>query len=192
MSAFVLPYVPSEHIGFDPHRLERLMRCGLADADRSRFPARRRYSRSLRSMERSAVNAYPRSPKLGAYQSVAAHGGVAGADPHRLVLMLLDAAVERLTAARGCIERGEIARKAKLLHSCVTLVAELRGSLDLIRGGELAQNLSDLYDYIARRLLTANVRDDVPALTESLSLLGEIRSAWVAIGPQVRSLSHPG
>ena len=39
---------------------------------------------------------------------------------------------------------------------------------------------------MARRLLTANVRDDVSALTESLSLLGEIRSAWIAIGPQVR------
>jgi flagellar secretion chaperone FliS len=134
------------------------------------------------------VTGSARKANLAAYQNVAVQGSVSGADPHGLVQMLLDATVERISAARTCIEEGDRARKAKLLHSCVTLIAELRGSLDLIRGGELAQNLSDLYDYIARRLLTANVRDDTGALTESLSLLGEIRSAWVAIGPQVRGL----
>ena len=94
---------------------------------------------------------------MAAYQNVAVQGSVSTADPHGLVQMLLDATVERICAARTCIEEGDRVRKAKLLHSCVTLIAELRGSLDLIRGGELAQNLSDLYDYIARRLLVANV-----------------------------------
>jgi len=131
-----------------------------------------------------------RKANLAAYQSVAVQGGVATADPHGLVQMLLDATVERIGMARTCIEQGDRVRKAKLLHSCVTLIAELRGSLDLIRGGALAQNLSDLYDYIARRLLLANVRDEVAALDEALSLLGEIRSAWIAIAPQVRAAAE--
>ena len=133
------------------------------------------------------MNGLVRKANLAAYQRVAVQGGVATADPHGLVQMLLDATLERIGAARTCIEEGDRVRKAKLLHSCVTLVAELRGSLDLIRGGALAQNLSDLYEYIARRLLLANARDDVACLTEAMSLLGEIRSAWVAIGPQVRN-----
>jgi flagellar secretion chaperone FliS len=128
-----------------------------------------------------------RKANLATYQSVAVQGGVATADPHGLVQMLLDATLERISTARACIEQGDRVRKAKLLHSCVTLVTELRGSLDLIKGGALAQNLSDLYDYIARRLLLANVRDEVAALDEAASLLGEIRSAWIAIGPQVRA-----
>ena len=132
------------------------------------------------------MNTHSRNSKLAAYQSVSAHGAVAGADPHALVQMLMDASVERLTSARACIERGEIARKAKLLHSAVVLIAELRGSLDLKKGGELAQNLSDLYDYMARRLIQANLSSDAHAITEVLSLLGEIRSAWVAIGPEVK------
>lgn len=132
------------------------------------------------------MNTHSRNSKLAAYQSVSAHGAVAGADPHALVQMLMDAAVERLTTARACIERGEIARKAKLLHSAVVLIAELRGSLDLKKGGELAQNLSDLYEYMARRLIQANLSSDAHAITEVLSLLGEIRGAWVAIGPEVR------
>jgi flagellar protein FliS len=124
---------------------------------------------------------------MAAYRSALVHGGVASADPHALVQMLLDAAVDRMTAARGCIERGELAGKAKLLHSCVIIIAELRGSLDLAKGGPLAGNLRDLYEYMNRRLLLANVRSDAGCVTEVLSLLGEIRSAWVAIGPQVRT-----
>jgi flagellar protein FliS len=124
---------------------------------------------------------------MAAYRSTLAHGGVANADPHALVQMLLDAAMDRMTAARGCIERGELAGKAQLLHSCVILLAELRGSLDLSRGGDLARNLRDLYEYMTHRLLTANVRSDAACVTEVLNLLGEIRSAWVAIGPQVRT-----
>ena len=127
-----------------------------------------------------------RKSGLAAYQSVSVHGGIANADPHGLVLMLFNAAAERMTAARGCIERGETARKAKLLYSCVTLIAELRGSLNMTEGGPLAQNLSNLYEYMTRQLLLANVRSDAALVTEVLSLLNEIRSAWIAIGPEVR------
>lgn len=132
------------------------------------------------------MNAFARSSKVAAYQGVAAYGGVLGADAHGLVQILLDTALERLTASLGCIERGETARKAKLLHSSVRIVAELRGSLNIAAGGALAQNLSDLYEYMIRRLLRANVESDAACVKEVLSLLGEIRSAWTAIGPAVR------
>jgi flagellar protein FliS len=132
------------------------------------------------------VSAYARNSKLAAYQSVAVHGTVAGADPHRLVLMLMDGIMERMTIARACIERGEIAKKAKLLHSCITLLSELRSSLNIARGGELARNLSELYDYMSRQLLRANVDSNIDHIKEVTSLMGEVRSAWVAIGPEVR------
>src|ERR1700722_10848408 len=106
--------------------------------------------------------------------------------------MLLDATVERIVSARACVEQNDRVRKAKLLHSCVTLIAELRGSLDIIRGCALAQNLSDLYEYIATQLLLANAPDGGRALNEPLSLLGEIRSAWIAIGPEVRAAASAG
>ncbi len=141
-------------------------------------------------MEHCAVSAYARNSKVAAYQSVSAHGGVAGADPHRLVLMLMDGALERLAIARGCIERnqrGDVARKAQALSQCMSIVAELRGSLNLAQGGALAQNLSDLYEYMLRQLLRANVDNNVGCIGEVQSLLGEIRSAWIAIGPEVRS-----
>ena len=133
------------------------------------------------------MSGFSQQSKLAAYRSVSAHGAVANADPHTLVLTLFDAVLGRLTAARACIDKGDIVRKAGLLHSSVVLLAELRGSLDLHKGGALAQNLSDLYEYMTRRLVHANVNNDATAVTEVLGLLGEIRAAWAAIGPEVRS-----
>jgi flagellar secretion chaperone FliS len=132
------------------------------------------------------VNPYSPQSKLAAYRSVSAHGAIADTNPHALVLTLFDAALERMNAARACIERGDIRRMAGLLHAAVILVAELRGSLDLQKGGPLAQNLSNLYEYMTRRLMHANLNSDAAAVTEVVSLLGEIRGAWAAIGPQVR------
>src|ERR1700756_2763046 len=130
-----------------------------------------------------AASLYARNSKLAAYQSVSVHGGVANADPHAMVLMLMDAAAERMAIARGCIERGEKGRQANLLHSCVMIIGELRGSLNITEGGTLALNLSDLYDYMIRQLITANARSDVGLILEVSRLLEEIRSAWIAIGP---------
>jgi flagellar protein FliS len=135
------------------------------------------------------LSSYARKSGLAAYHTVSVHGGVADADPHKLIQMLMDGCAERLMTARGCIERGEITRKTSLLHSCVTLVAELRGSLNMSDGGPLANNLSSLYEYMARQLLLANVENDTGKVTEVLGLLNEIRSAWVAIGPEVRKVA---
>ncbi len=141
-----------------------------------------------------AVTPYARNPKLAAYQSVSVHGGVAKSDPHALVQMLMDAAVERMSIARGCIERKELTRQARLLHSCVQIVGELRGVLNINEGGELAHNLSDLYDYMIRRLLLANSTSDPAILIEVSRLMEEVRSAWAAIGPEVRkaAAANPG
>ncbi len=138
------------------------------------------------------MNPYSPQSKLAAYRSVSAHGAVADSHPHALVLTLFDAALERMNAARACIERRETRRMAGLLHAAVILIAELRGSLDLQKGGPLAQNLSNLYEYMSRRLMHANLNSDADAVTEVITLLAEIRGAWAAIGPEVRGQSQPG
>lgn len=132
------------------------------------------------------MSPYTQSAQLAAYRSVDAHGVVASSDPHALVLTLFDAVLGRLTMARSCVEKGDIVRKAGLLHSSVVLLGELRGSLDLQTGGSLARNLSDLYEYMTRQLVHANASNDVAAITEVQGLLREIREAWAAIGPEVR------
>jgi hypothetical protein len=57
----------------------------------------------------------------------------------------------------------------------------------MVRDGQVVlDNLSELYEYMVRRLLHANLNGDKGAIGEVLGLLGEIREAWAAIGPQVR------
>jgi flagellar protein FliS len=127
-----------------------------------------------------------RGNKLAAYSSVAAHGGVAANDPHLLILMLMDGAMERMAMARGCLEAGDVAQKVVLLQRVMSILSELRQSLDLERGGALAQNLRELYDYMERQLLRANVENKGTYIDEVRSLLTEIRQAWLAVPLELR------
>lgn len=118
--------------------------------------------------------------KVSAYQSVAAHGVVAAADPHRLILLLLDGALSRIAQARACNDRAQRHERNRHLERAVAMVGELRASLDLSQG-PLAQNLDDLYEFVSRQLLLAQLSDDTKTLTASASILKEIRMAWAAL-----------
>jgi flagellar secretion chaperone FliS len=117
--------------------------------------------------------------KVSEYAQVSAHAGVAAADPHKLVLMLMDGALERIATARGCMERKDVGGKAQLMNRAIQIIGELRGSLDLSKGAQMAANLDSLYDYMIRRLLLASLKNDVRVLDEVAKLLREIRGAWV-------------
>jgi len=134
------------------------------------------------------MTAYTRPSTLAAYQSVATHGGVAAADPHRLIVMLMDGALERIARARGCMQNGAMADKNQMISAAVAIIDELRCSLDLANGGPLAANLDDLYDYMCRQLIKANLNNRSATLDEVANLLGEIRSAWIALPAEARAL----
>lgn len=127
------------------------------------------------------MTAYSRTSPLAAYQTVAAHGGVAAADPHRLILMLMDGALERIAAAKGAIENGAPEARGRLLHRAVAILDELRASLNMEAGGQVAANMADLYEYSGRQLLRANLEGRADLLDEVSHLLREIRSAWILI-----------
>lgn len=127
------------------------------------------------------MSAYPNRSSLAAYRSVAAHSGVDAADPHRLVTLLMDGALERLASARGALEHGDTEAKNRLIHRAVAIVDELRASLNLQAGGQVAANLADLYEYCGRQLVRANLENRGELLDEVGNLLREIRGAWVQI-----------
>lgn len=132
------------------------------------------------------MTATPRSSALAAYQTVATHGGVAAADAHGLILMLLDGALSRIAQARGCAERGRAAERVAHLNRTLGIIGELRASL-LSGSSPIADNLERLYEYMARQILQAHV-DTRPELLDRVSaLLQEIRSAWAAIPAEQRA-----
>ena len=133
------------------------------------------------------MSAYSRSSSLAAYQSVSAHGSVAAADPHQLIVMLMDGALERIAGARGAMANDVPALKVRMIHRVIEIIAELRASLDFQAGGVIAANLGDLYDYCSQRLMTANVENRPELLDEVGNLLREIRGAWIAIPGAARN-----
>ncbi|HEX2586446.1 MAG TPA: flagellar export chaperone FliS [Steroidobacteraceae bacterium] len=133
---------------------------------------------------------YPNS-SIAAYRNVAAHSTVLEADPYQLVAMLMDTALERLNIARAAIQRGDKAGKAAALHRSTAIIEELRSSLNHQVGGEISSSLERLYDYMIRRLLAANLQDDIKAIDEVNKLLSEIRGGWGAIPQAARNAKVP-
>lgn len=127
------------------------------------------------------MSANPYAAKVSEYAQVSAHNRVAAADPQKLILMLMDGALERIAGARGCIERNDVGGKAQLLNRATQIIGELRASLDLSKGAQMAANLDNLYDYMIRRLLQSNLQNAVAGLDEVATLLKEIRGAWAQL-----------
>lgn len=126
-----------------------------------------------------------RSYAADAYKQVSVETGVETADPHQLIVLLLDGATVALSEAILHIETKNFAKKSACLTKGIEIISNgLRVSIDLETGGELAARLVALYEYMETRLWHANVKNDTAAIREVLTLLGEIHSAWTQIGGQ--------
>ncbi|TXF11799.1 flagellar export chaperone FliS [Pelomicrobium methylotrophicum] len=121
---------------------------------------------------------------LNAYAQAAVDADVMTAHPHRLILMLFEAARVAIARARRHLASGETAAKGEAISKAIQIIDHgLKASLDVKAGGELAERLSALYEYMSRRLLVANQRNDGDALAEVARLLAELQEAWEAIAP---------
>ena len=120
------------------------------------------------------------------YQQVETQA-VLNTTPHQLILKLFDGVLIRLAAARGHIDRREIAAKGEALGKAISIIGGLRGSLNHIDGGEIAANLEGIYEYCERQLIAANVENDIKLIDEVVGLLREVRAAWVEIPSDLHS-----
>lgn len=124
-----------------------------------------------------------RSP-TESYTKVGVDVAVETSDPHRLILMLFDGATAAVSLARIHMEAGDIPQKGAAISKAIDLIGNgLNASLDMEAGGELAERLSALYDYMTQRLLFANLKNNMAALNEVHELLASLRDAWAQIAP---------
>ncbi len=117
------------------------------------------------------------------YQS-ADNSSIEYADPHELILRLMNGAIERIAQARGAMQHGRVAQKGELLGKAISIIGGLEGCLDYSQEGTLSTNLSDLYHYMIISLTQANIEDDIAKLNEISGLLLEIKAAWEQIPEQ--------
>ncbi len=113
------------------------------------------------------------------YKQLDIQNKIEGASPHRLIQLLLDGALEKIFIARRLMLDGKLGPKAEHITWAISIIDGLRVSLDKDQGGEIAQNLDDLYDYMVRRLVVANLENDVTKLDEVSDLLKQIKEAWM-------------
>lgn len=130
--------------------------------------------------------------RLDQYREIDLETQVEEADGHRLVQMLFDGALERITAARAALEAGNLARKGELVGKAVTILGGLRETLDFETGGELAENLDALYGYMQKRLIEAHVWNQPEGLEEVVNLLRPLAEAWRSIPESTRQAFRQG
>ena len=119
---------------------------------------------------------------MNAYRAVGVESLAGTADPHQLVLMLFNGARAAVAAAKGHLQRKEIAPKCEAISKAIAIIdGGLKASLDLKVGGPMAQSLSDLYAYMGQRLLEANLYNDGQKLDEVALLLEQLGGAWESI-----------
>jgi flagellar protein FliS len=130
------------------------------------------------------------------YANVGLETGVVAASPQRLIIMLYEGAELAVRMAIRHMKEGDIAKKSAAITKATTIIMEgLRAALDP-QGGEIAQQLDALYDYMVKRLMLAHINNETAPLEEVLGLLLELHGAWRAIDtvghtPPANASLHP-
>ena len=98
---------------------------------------------------------------------------------------MMERVLTKIGIARAHIERGEVGHKGKAVGDAIDLINGLQASLNHDADSKLSESFDALYTYMMRRLLEANLRDDVASLDEVSGLMKELKEAWDAIADQV-------
>jgi flagellar protein FliS len=108
------------------------------------------------------------------YQQIA----VQTSSPARLVVMLYEGAVRFLRDSVGAIESKDLERKRQSIDRAVAIVQHLHSTLDMEKGGKVAEDLHQLYSYVMARILEGSAKLESAPLEEALKLLNVLLAGW--------------
>ncbi|WP_027705941.1 flagellar export chaperone FliS [Zymobacter palmae] len=125
-----------------------------------------------------------------AYATVGLETAVMGASPHQLIVLLYDGLEKALNRALWALDEGKVAERGMAISKAITILDNgLDAALDMEKGGELSENLHNLYGYMSRTLLKANIKVDRNSIEHVADMVNDIATAWRSIGDNGKGLS---
>lgn len=123
---------------------------------------------------------------MNQYQGMQLKSDVDAANPHKLVSLLLNGALQNLVAAKSQAEQGVVAARGEMVGRAMSILEYLRVSLDPGSDLDFSERLADLYQYMEARLLDSSIQNDVEPIAEVIELLKPLRDGWDAIPAEYR------
>lgn len=127
---------------------------------------------------------------LKAYKRTNLEAELSVADPHRVIQMMYEGLIERLSQAKGAILRNDFEYKANRLNKAIGIINGLQTALDIKNNPELGQRMNALYDYMKSQLDKASVSLDVGLIDEVINLILPIKQAWDQIPQDVKDKTN--
>lgn len=103
---------------------------------------------------------------------------VSTASPEQILLMLYDGAIRFTRRAITGIEENQPTMRISGVSKAMAIIAEFSNSLNREIGGQIAEDLDALYDFMMRELTSANIKNDVEKLRNVEALLVDLRQTW--------------
>jgi len=99
--------------------------------------------------------------------------------------MLYDKTLLLLREAEEAIKSGDIKTKVEALSKADKILRVLNSSLDMEKGGEIAKNLRDIYNFVTDALVIVNSKNDLKMLSDIIEILSTLKEGWEGIKNKV-------
>ncbi|MFV0449388.1 MAG: flagellar export chaperone FliS [Vibrio sp.] len=126
---------------------------------------------------------------LQAYKKVSVDSQLSAASPHKIVQMLMAGAIERLIQGKAAMLQGNIPVKGERFGKALDIIISLRSCLSMDDGGDIAQNLDQLYEFMITQIAAANHQNDPQIVDDVIDIIREIKSAWDQIPAEYHNLT---
>ena len=123
----------------------------------------------------------------GNYQNAYKKASVNTLDQTKLIIMLYDGAIKNASFAVEHMKSGQIEKVHDCLIKTKNIVTELMATLNMDRGGDIANNLQSLYSYMFSQLIEANMNKKTEPVVIVIDLLKELRAAWTQINSKKKN-----
>ncbi|OOE70023.1 flagellar export chaperone FliS [Salinivibrio sp. IB282] len=127
---------------------------------------------------------------LQAYKKVSVDSQLSAASPHKVIQMLMAGAIERLIQGKAAMAQGDLSVKGERLGKALDIIINLRACLSMDDGGDIADNLDAIYDFMIRQVSSANLENKPEPIDDVIELLREIKSAWDQIPSEYHNMTQ--